>query len=124
MEQIDTGLPAGTMLNAHLGQTVGVLATNVVVGLALYILCRIVLIIVEKLLTSLVENITLLGALNTLFGAAVGLVKGAITVSLLCMLLSTVPIFSSLMEQMPETLFVYEWFFVNNPLTKLLAEFM
>ena len=124
MEQIDTGLPAGTMLNVHLGETVGVLATNVVVGIALFILCRIILSVVEKLLTSLVENITLLGALNTLLGAAVGLVKGVITVSLICMLLSTVPVFSSLMEQMPETLFVHEWFFVNNPLTKLLAEFM
>ena len=124
MEQINTGLPAGTMLNVHLGETVGVLATNVVVGIALFILCRIILGVVEKLLTSLVENITLLGALNTLLGAAVGLVKGAISVSLICMLLSTVPVFSSFMEQMPETLFVYEWFFVNNPLTKLLAEFM
>ena len=112
------------MLNVHLGETVGILATNVVVGLVLYILCRLVLTIVEKLLTSLVENVTLLDALNTLLGAAVGLLKGAITVSLVCMLLSTVPIFGGLMEQMPETLFVYKAFFVENPLTKLLAEFI
>ena len=124
MEQINTGLPVGTMLNVHLGETVGVLATNVVVGLVLYILCRLVLTIVEKLLTSLVENVTLLDALNTLLGAAVGLLKGAITVSLVCMLLSTVPIFGGLMEQMPETLFVYKAFFAENPLTKLLAEFI
>ncbi|MBR2341385.1 MAG: CvpA family protein [Clostridia bacterium] len=124
MEQINTGLPAGTMLNVHLGQTVGVLATNIVVGIVLFILCKIVLTFIEKLLSSLVESITLLGALNTLLGAAVGFVKGAITVSLLCMLLSTVPVFSSLMEQMPDTLFVYEWFFVNNPITKILAEFI
>lgn len=124
IEQINTGLPAGTMLNVHLGETVGILATNVVVGLVLYILCRLVLTIVEKLLTSLVENVTLLDALNTLLGAAVGLLKGAITVSLVCMLLSTVPIFGGLMEQMPETLFVYKAFFVENPLTKLLAEFI
>ena len=124
MEQINTGLPAGTMLNVHLGETVGVLATNVVVGLVLYILCRLVLTVVEKLLTSLVENVTLLDALNTLLGAAVGLLKGAITVSLVCMLLSTVPIFGGLMEQMPETLFVYKAFFAENPLTKLLAEFI
>jgi hypothetical protein len=79
---------------------------------------------VEKILTSLVENLTLLDALNTLLCAVVGFLKGVIIVSLLCMLVSTLPIFSGLMEKMPETLFVYEWFFVNNPITKILAEMM
>ena len=111
-------------LNDHLGSVVGVFATNIVVGVALFILCRLILSIVEKILTSLVKNITLLGALNTLLGALIGLIKGVITVSLLCMLFTTLPLFGSLMEKMPETLFVYEWFFVNNPLTQILAYFM
>ena len=111
-------------LNEHLASVVGVFATNVVVGIALFVLCRLVLSFVEKILTSLVEHITLLNALNTLLGATVGLLKGVITVALLCMLFTTLPVFGGLMEKMPETLFVYEWFFANNPLTKILAYFM
>ena len=124
MEQINVGLPAGTMLHKYLGDMVGALATNMVVGIVLCVLCRLILIIVEKLLTSLVESITLFDALNTLLGAGVGLVKGALIVSLVCMVLTTVPVFSGLMEEMPNTLFVYEWFVVNNPITKLLAEIL
>lgn len=111
-------------LSDHLASVVGLFATNVAVGIVLFILCRILLGAVEKILTSLVENLTLLDALNTLLGAVVGFLKGMIIVSLLCMLVSTLPIFSGLMEKMPETLFVYEWFFVNNPITKILAEMM
>ena len=121
VEQIDTGLPAGTMLHTYLGETVGDLATNMVVCIALCALCRLILVVVERVLTSLVESITLFDALNTLLGSVVGFLKGIITVSLICMILSTVPVFSGLMEQMPNTLFVYDWFFVENPLTKILA---
>lgn len=111
-------------LNEHLASVVGLFATNIVVGIVLFVLCRIVLSVVEKILTTLVKNVTLLGAANTLLGAAVGLVKGMITVSLLCMLLTTVPMFSGLMEEMPNTLFVYEWFVANNPIAMLLTKFM
>ena len=124
MEEINTGLPVGTMLNNHLASTVGLFATNIVVGVVLFILCRIILTFVEKILTSLVEHIKLFDAVNTILGAVVGLLKGAILVSIICMLLTTLPFFSALMEEMPNTLFVYEWFFANNPITKILAELM
>lgn len=125
MEQLPTVESSEAVyLNVHLGETVGVFATNIVVGVVLFILCRIVLTFVEKILTSLVESIKLFDAVNTLLGALVGLLKGAIVVSIICMLLSTLPAFSSLMEEMPNTLFVYEWFFANNPITKILATLM
>ena len=124
MEEINTGLPVGTMLNNHLADTVGLFATNIVVGVVLFILCRIILTFVEKILTSLVEHIKLFDAVNTILGAIVGLLKGAILVSIICMLLTTLPFFSALMEEMPNTLFVYEWFFANNPITKILATLM
>lgn len=118
------GIPGGIALNVYLGDMVGGFATNIVIGIVLFILCRLVLTIVEKVLTSLVEHIKLFDAVNTILGAVVGLLKGAIVVSLLCMLLSTVPMFGDLMAKMPETLFVYEWFFVNNPITKILEMFV
>ena len=125
IEQLPTVESAGAIyLNEHLASTVGLFATNIVVGVVLFILCRIILTFVEKILTSLVEHIKLFDAVNTILGAVVGLLKGAILVSIICMLLTTLPFFSTLMEEMPNTLFVYEWFFANNPITKILATLM
>lgn len=125
MEKLPTvNSETAVYLNEHAASIVGLFATNIVVGVVLFILCRLVLTIVEKILTSLVSSITLLGAINTLLGAAVGLLKGAIVVSILCMLVTTLPVFGGIMEKMPETLFVYDFFFVNNPITKIIAELM
>lgn len=116
------GIPEG-QLNLVLGDIVAGFATNIIVGLALFIICRIVLSLVEKILTSLVEHIKLFDAVNTLLGAVVGLLKGVIIVSLLCMLLSSVPVFGDLMAEMPNTLFVYDWFVVGNPIAKIIGAF-
>ena len=115
-------IPAGE-LSVVLSEIIGGFATNIVVGIVLFILCRIVLSIVEKVLTSLVEHIKLLDAVNTLLGAVVGLLKGIIIVTLICMLLSSVPFFGDLMAKMPETLFVYNWFVVGNPIVMLIGKF-
>ncbi len=125
MEKLPTAEPdAVVYLNDHLASVVGGFTTNIIVGVALFILCRLLLTVVEKILTSLVRNIVFLGSINALLGAVVGLLKGVIVVSLFCMLLTALPMFGGLMEQMPQTLFVYDLFFVNNPLAVILAKFM
>ena len=113
-------IPAGE-LSVVLSEIIGGFATNIIVGIVLFVLCRIVLSIVEKVLTSLVEHIKLLDAVNTLLGAVVGLLKGIIIVTLICLLVTSIPQLSSL--PLDETLFVYNWFVVGNPIVMLIGKF-
>ena len=108
---------AGTTLAQYIAGEVSPFVTLVVTGIVLFILCKLILSFVEKILTSLVSNIAFLGAVNSILGAFVGFVKGAFTVCLILSLLSllTSPELTAFIDQ---TLFV-KTFYHDNPVNLL-----
>jgi uncharacterized membrane protein required for colicin V production len=107
----------GMTLAQYISGEVAPFITLVLTGIVLFILCKLVLNFVEKILTSLVKNIAFLGAVNGILGALVGFIKGAFTVCLVLALLSllTSPEITAFIDQ---TLFV-KTFYHENPVNLL-----
>lgn len=111
--------PAGTTLAQYIAGEVAPFVALVLTGIILFILCKIVLIFVEKILTSLVSSVSLLGAVNTVLGAVIGFIKGALTV---CILFSLLALLTSpeITEFINQTLFVHT-IYHENPINLLFA---
>lgn len=106
--------PAGTTLAAHFGVTIGAFVSLVLTGIILFVLCKIVLSLVEKIFTALVEKVSLLGAVNGILGAAVGLLKGSLFVLMVLAALALIPSMD-ITAFMDETLFIGQLYH-NNPI--------
>ncbi|MBQ7369635.1 MAG: CvpA family protein [Clostridia bacterium] len=65
--------------------------TLVVAGVVLFILCKIVLKILEKIFRSLIEHISFINAIDKLLGAVIGLAQGALTVLLILAAVTMIP---------------------------------
>lgn len=65
--------------------------TLVVAGVVLFILCKIVLKILEKIFRSLIEHISFINAIDKLLGAVIGLAQGALTVLLILAAITMIP---------------------------------
>lgn len=60
-------------------------------GILVFVLCKIILDLIGKLLTKLADSIKAVGALNTLLGAVIGFVKGAILICAVLAVISLLP---------------------------------
>lgn len=60
-------------------------------GILVFVLCKIILDLIGKLLTKLADSVKAVGALNTLLGAVVGFVKAAIFVCAVLAVISLLP---------------------------------
>lgn len=111
--------PAGTTLAAHISTTIGGFVTLVVTGILLFVLSKLVLTLVEKIFTALVSKVSLLGAVNSILGALIGLLKGAISVCLIfCALaLITSPEISEFVNQSLFAHYIYN----DNPINYLFS---
>ncbi len=111
--------PAGTTLAQYIAGEVAPFVALVLTGIILFILCKVVLIFVEKVLTSLVSNVSLLGAVNTILGAVIGFIKGALTI---CVIFSLLSLLASpeITEFINQTLFVHV-IYHENPINLLFS---
>jgi len=113
------GAAPDATIASHIGLTVGHFSSLVITGLALFILCKIVLSLIEKLFTKAVESIKFFGFINSLLGFVIGFVKSSITILLFIAALSLVPN-ELVTEILDSTLFV-GYFFHNNPINLIFA---
>jgi uncharacterized membrane protein required for colicin V production len=65
--------------------------TLVVAGVVLFILCKIVLKILEKIFRSLIEHISFINAIDKLLGAVIGLAQGGLTVLVILAAITMIP---------------------------------
>jgi uncharacterized membrane protein required for colicin V production len=86
-------IPEGYTLGRLAGETVAEFATILVSGIALFFIFKIVFVILKKFFNFIARD-GLLGGLNRLLGAAVGLVEGLLV---LCVAVSIMALFPDLM---------------------------
>ena len=103
-------LPAGTTLASQVAPVV------------IFIVSRLLLLIVEKILSSVVRSWSVAAALNGILGFAVGAVKALIVVCAVLAILSLIP--SEGIVSFFDKTVVLKYLFNNNPLTKLLGLFI
>ena len=85
----------------------------------MFIVAKLLLFIVEKILTKIVNSWSVAAALNGLLGFAVGFLKSAILVCAVLAVLALIPS-EGMVSFFDETLFL-KFIYNDNPLTKLLG---
>ncbi len=113
-------VPEGYTLGMLAGETVGGYAALLISGVVLYVIFRLCLSIVKKLFNFITSGTGLLGALNTVLGACVGLLEALIIASVA---VAVCAMFPSLMEYMNSSV-ILTWIYNNNPLMWLLSLFL
>ena len=112
---------AGTTIAMLLGKATSGLAVNLISGVILFILTKIVIWFLGGILNMLAENIHLVNGVNILLGAIVGILEALLIV---CTILAVLTIFPSANEKiapfLSETLFVGS-LYENNPLVSILG---
>ncbi len=84
-------IAAGTTLAALLGEATGSLAVRLLAGLVIFIGIKIVIRILKKALSALVDKIPVLGGVNRWLGALFGLLYAWIIVSAILAVLAVIP---------------------------------
>lgn len=109
----------GTTLAFAAGQTLSRLAITLIAFLILFIALRLVLRLLRNILNGIAKKLTLIGAVNTLCGAAVGLVEGALVVCAILSLLSLVP--SEVITTYISNSYIAGWLYNHNVLNLILG---
>ena len=112
-------IPEGHTIAMMVGETVSEFATLLVAGVALFVIARIVFAILKKFF-NFVASGGLLGTLNKLLGACIGLVESVLIVSILVAVLAMFP---SMMEFLNSSV-ILTALYNSNPLMWLLSLFL
>ena len=120
-------VPAANLLNEMFGvyQKFGENFWYVAGGIAVFVLCKLLLGIIARLLTKIANSVKAVGAANTLLGAAVGFLKAGILILAVLAVLSVLPETLSFVPKAQAA--IDKTFFVhtlrdNNPLLTLLLK--
>ena len=116
------GALAGTTLGAALGTVVAKLICLLIVGVVLFILCKLLLHLVNKLLQKLADRLCVLGAVNTILGAVIGLIQGTLIVSGVLAVLTLIPS-QGIANFLSESL-VVGFLYDHNPLVWFIGLFL
>lgn len=112
-------LPLGTTAAMVVGETLGSLAVNLIAWLALFILTKLVLRVVRNIVSSIVEKLPIVGALNSLLGLAVGVLQGVLIVSAVLAIVALIPA-ESVVGFFNECIFV-KYLYNHNPINVILG---
>ncbi|MBR4942868.1 MAG: CvpA family protein [Clostridia bacterium] len=115
-------LAAGTTLGMLVGRTTAELTTNLIAGVAVFLVLKFVIALVKKLINAIVERIGLFDALNKLLGAIVGLIEAVLIVSLIMSVLTLVP--SEGIIAFFDKSLILGWLYHHNPLVVMLGWFI
>ncbi len=99
-------LAPGTTLAVLLGQSVGDLAARLIVGLLIFIFAKIVIGLLKKVISSLLDKIPALGKVNRILGAVFGILYAWVIASAFLAVIALVPVEAI-------TLFLEKTFFVG-----------
>jgi hypothetical protein len=109
-------------LAVALSDTLSLALSILIAGVAVFILCKILFLILKSVLNGFVEKISILGALNGVLGAAVGLVQGVLAICSIVAVVTLLPIegLSDFISNCVVVKFLYE----NNIVIMLTSVFL
>ncbi|MBQ4053464.1 MAG: CvpA family protein [Clostridia bacterium] len=84
-------LEAGTTLGYLAGSTMAELLCTLIAGVVLFFVLKIVFKLLSKIFTAIISKIKLLGKVNRLLGALVGIIEGIFFISLAISILALIP---------------------------------
>lgn len=88
----DSEIPAGTTLATILGAPLGKFATSLICFFALFLIAKILLSFLKRLLSSLVNKMPFVSSVNKLLGFLVGLLQGWLLISAVVSVLGVLPV--------------------------------
>lgn len=112
-------IATGTTLAMLVGQTFSGLAISLISFVVLFFATRFVMFLLKKILNALASKITLIGKVNMLLGAAVGLVEGLLILSGVLGVLALIP--SPDMTAYISDCLLVGWLYNNNLITTILG---
>ena len=115
-------LAPGTTLANQAAPVVAQFVGLLISGLVIFVVVKLLLLIVEKILTSIVRSWSVAAALNGLLGFAIGALKAMLFICLILAVLSLIPA-EPITTFFDKTL-VLKYLYNDNPLTKLLGMFI
>ena len=115
-------VPAGTTLGMLVGETAAELCTNLVAGISLFFVLKILLAIVKKICNFISRKIGVLGFFNRLLGAAIGLIEVLLIISLLMSVLTLIP--SAAITEFFNNSVILKALYNHNPLVVMLGWFI
>lgn len=115
-------VPAGTTLAMLVGESAAIWATALIAGIVLFVLVKLLMLLLRKIITAIIKRISLINILNRLLGAAVGLLEALLLISMLASLFS---LFNSaaITSFMADSV-ILTWLANNNPIVWLLGLFL
>lgn len=117
----DQNIPEGTTLASVVGETLGPLSAMLAAWVSLFIIAKLLLGLLRKIINALVENMPLVGAANALLGLAVGIIEGLFVISAVVSLMAMIPT-ETVVAAFNQTVFV-KMLYNQNPITLLLGLF-
>ena len=115
-------LAPGTTLAAVVAPVAAQFVGLLICGLVIFIVAKLLLFLVERILTKIVNSWSVASAVNGLLGFAVGLLKAAILICGILAILALIPS-EGIVSFFDETLFL-KYLYNDNPLTKILGLFI
>ena len=112
-------LASDTTIALLLGGVTSGLLCLLITGILLFAVTKLLLLLLRETLEAIVDRITLLDAVNTTVGAALGFLQGLLIVSVILAILALIP--SSAISNYLSRCPVSGWLFNNNPLVWFLG---
>lgn len=107
-------VPVGTTLAMTVGGTIAEFTATLIAWFAVFLIAKLFLKMVRRVLNSIVESLPIVGSLNHLLGFAVGGLKGLLIVCAVVAVLALIPA-EGLTAFFNETVIV-KWLYNSNPL--------
>ena len=115
----DETIAAGTTLAFVVGQTCSRLLITGLSFLILFLVTKLLINLIKHILKALAEKIALIGSLDRLLGAVVGIVEGLLLVSFILSILSYIPS-EAIMTYLNESMLA-GWLYNNNLLSMIMG---
>ncbi len=87
----DSAIPAGTTLAMVIGVPMGRLITSVIAFFVIFIVAKILLSLLKRVLSSVINKIPLVGGVNRILGFCVGILQGGLIICGIVAVLSLIP---------------------------------
>ena len=109
----------GTTIAGLLGSVTAKLFTLLIISVILFLAAKLLLLLTKKMITEIVERITLLDATNTIIGAAVGFLQSVLIVGAVLALFAVIP--SPPIDNYLSNCLFLGWLYEYNPVIALLG---
>ena len=110
---------AGTTIAGLLGKITARLFTLLIISVILFLAAKLLLLLTKKMLTEIIDRITLLDATNTILGASVGFLQAILIVGAVLALFAVIP--SAPIDNYLSNCLFLGWLYGYNPVVALLG---